>query len=56
MRIAPLAMDYSSLDPTLTHLLAWSVAGFYTLISQNWKGSVPFAPFLLVSALIINHL
>lgn len=56
VRVAPLAMDYHTLDPTLVHLLGWSLAGLYVLTSRNLKGSVPFAPFLLASALIINHL
>ena len=56
VRLAPLAMDYGSLEIVSTHLYSWVFAGAYALISLNWKGSVPFAPFLFTSTLIINHL
>ena len=58
VRIAPIAtLVLDSVNPIAIHLGAWVLAGLF-LISIRWGkvGSLPFAPFLFASMLLMPHL
>lgn len=59
VRLAPVAIDFHALAPTGSlsiHFSAWVFAGLFLLINKSPSRSLPFAPFLFLAAIIINHL
>ena len=55
VRLAPLAADYSWGNPLPIHLLAWALAGIFSLLRGKMGMRFPFAPFLLAATVIVNQ-